>query len=188
MPLSHSHCIVGNVSPLWFWLRLLILLLPSYFSLVFFRMWSKFLANHLLPCLPLIHSFFFFLGGYYRDPPRLCRECSLTCTQEAEKLRERAKKVENPSWFWFKLLLKRGLMIVWHTEAKILNLSKNSHFKISFFDKIHLLKISFLTKFTFWKSHFWQNSHFANLIFNNIHNLDISFLTKFTFWNSHFLT
>ena len=103
MPLSHSHCIVGNVSPLWFWLRLLILLLPSYFSLVFFRMWSKFLANHLLPCLPLIHSFFFFLGGYYRDPPRLCRECSLTCTQEAEKLRERAKKVENPSWFWFKL-------------------------------------------------------------------------------------
>ena len=27
------------------------------------------------------------------------------------------------------------------------------------------IKISFLTKFTFWKPHFWQNSRFQNLIF-----------------------
>ena len=36
-------------------------------------------------------------------------------------------------------------------------LSKNSYF-----DRIHIFKfnVSFITKFTFWKSHFWQNSHF----------------------------
>ena len=33
------------------------------------------------------------------------------------------------------------------------------------FDKIHIFKTSFLTKFTFSKLHFSQNSHFINLDF-----------------------
>ena len=40
-----------------------------------------------------------------------------------------------------------------HTGAKILNLSENSHFESLIFDKIHIWKISFFTKFTFGKSH-----------------------------------
>ena len=45
---------------------------------------TYFLLLVLYWCLPLIHSFF--LGGYYyRDPPRLCRESSLTCTQDERK-------------------------------------------------------------------------------------------------------
>ena len=48
-----------------------------------------------------------------------------------------------------------------HTGAKILNLSKNSHFKISFFDKIRIFRGSFFTK-----------------LFNI---LKFSFFTKFTF-------
>ena len=45
--------------------------------------------------------------------------------------------------------------ILWyHTGAKILNLSKNSHFENLIFDKIHNFNISFLTKFTISKSHF----------------------------------
>ena len=52
--------------------------------------------------------------------------------------------------------------------------------------KIHILRISFLTKFTILKSHFSQNSHFQNLIFHKIHNFKISFFTKFTFSKYHF--
>ena len=37
--------------------------------------------------------------------------------------------------------------------------------KSSIYPKIHILKISFFTKFTISKSHFSQNSHFVNLIF-----------------------
>ena len=55
-----------------------------------------------------------------------------------------------------------------------------------FIQKIHNLKISFLTKFTITKPHFSQNSHFENLIFDKIHNFNVSFLTKFTFTRSHF--
>ena len=47
--------------------------------------------------------------------------------------------------------------------------------------KIHILKTSFLTKFTFLKSHSWQISHFENLIFHKIHISEISIFTKFTF-------
>ena len=36
------------------------------------------------------------------------------------------------------------------------------------FHKIHILKISFFSKFTLSKSHFSQNSHFQNLIFHKI--------------------
>ena len=36
-----------------------------------------------------------------------------------------------------------------HTGAKILNLSKNSHFENLLFHKIHIFKISFFTKFIF---------------------------------------
>ena len=50
---------------------------------------TYFLLLVLCWCLPLIHSFFF-LGGYYRDPPRLCRESSLTCTQDERKATQEA--------------------------------------------------------------------------------------------------
>ena len=92
-----------------------------------------------------------------------------------------------------------------HTEAKIRNLSKNSHIlksqfrqnwhlEILVFHKIHIFKISFFTKFTFSNSHF-SNSHFPqNSYFWTI------FFIKFTFFkhqmsllktlskNSHFHT
>ena len=73
-----------------------------------------------------------------------------------------------------------------HTGAKILNVSKNYHFGNLILNKIHILKVPFLTKITFSKSHFWQNSHFQNLIFDKIHIFKISFLTKFTLSKSHF--
>ena len=41
-----------------------------------------------------------------------------------------------------------------HTGAKILNLSKNSHYENPIFYKIHILKIQFFTKFTISNSHF----------------------------------
>ena len=47
------------------------------------------------------------------------------------------------------IILKGKIITRMHTGVKILNLSKNSHFKILFFDKIHIFKFSFLTKFTF---------------------------------------
>ena len=51
--------------------------------------------------------------------------------------------------------------LISHPGAKIRNSSKNSHFDNLTFHKIHNLKISFFTKFTFSKSHFLsQNSHF----------------------------
>ena len=56
-----------------------------------------------------------------------------------------------------------------HTGAKILNLSKKSHFENLTFDKIHKFKVSFLTRFTTSKSQFWQNSHFQSLTFHKIH-------------------
>ena len=60
-----------------------------------------------------------------------------------------------------------------HTGAKILYLSKNSHFespifqtihnsKVPFFTKFTISKSSFFTKFAFSKSLFSQNSHFSN--------------------------
>ena len=73
-------------------------------------------------------------------------------------------------------------------------------------DKIHIFKISFMTKFTFSKSHFSQhsqfqsliftkftfsnshfsqNSQFQNLIFHKIHIFETSFFTKFTFFKHH---
>ena len=55
-----------------------------------------------------------------------------------------------------------------HTGAKILNLSKNSHFQNLIFHKIHIFNISFFTKFTFSKSHFSQNSHYSNIKFQGI--------------------
>ena len=42
-----------------------------------------------------------------------------------------------------------------HTGAKILNSSKKSHFKNLIFDKIHIIKISFFTKFTIYKFSFF---------------------------------
>ena len=43
--------------------------------------------------------------------------------------------------------------------------------KISFFTKftISIFKSSFFTKITFSKYHFWQKSHFQNIIFHKIH-------------------
>ena len=76
---------------------------------------------------------------------------------------------------------------VLYTEAKILNLSKNSHFENLIFDKIHNFKISFFTKFTFPKSHFSHNSHFQNIIFHKIRIFKISFFSKFTFFNHQIL-
>ena len=49
------------------------------------------------------------------------------------------------------------------------------------YPKIHILKISFFTKFTISKSHFSQNSHFQSVIFDRIHISKILFFTKFTF-------
>ena len=74
---------------------------------------------------------------------------------------------------------------VLHAGAKIHIVSKNSHIENPNFHKIHILKISFFTKFTISKSHFLQNSHFQNLIFHKIHISKISFFTKFTFQISH---
>ena len=48
-------------------------------------------------------------------------------------------------------------------------IEKKSHLANLISDKIHISKISYLTKFTFLKSHFCQNSHFENLIFDKIH-------------------
>ena len=50
-----------------------------------------------------------------------------------------------------------------HTRAKILDLTKNSHFGNLIFHKIHNFKHSFFTRFTVSKSHFSQNSHFSNI-------------------------
>jgi len=58
--------------------------------------------------------------------------------------------------------------------------------KSSIYPKIHNFKISFFTKFTFSKAHFWQNSHFQSLIFDKIHIFKISCFTKFSFSKSHF--
>ena len=55
--------------------------------------------------------------------------------------------------------------------------------KSSIFLKIHIFKITFLTEFIFWKSHFWQNSHSENLILHKIHIFKVSFFTKFTISN-----
>ena len=60
-------------------------------------------------------------------------------------------------------ILEKQFSIEFHTGAKVLNLSENSHFKKPQFDKIHIFKISFLTKITMSKSHFSQNSHFQNM-------------------------
>ena len=60
------------------------------------------------------------------------------------------------TYFWSPFTLVQNCNI--HTEANIINLSKNSHFKNLTFHKIHIFKISFLTKFTFSKYHFSQNS------------------------------
>ena len=57
--------------------------------------------------------------------------------------------------------------LFFHTGAKILNSSKNSHCKISFI---------------------WQNSHFQSLFFRRIHILNISFFTKFTFFKHQILS
>ena len=62
-----------------------------------------------------------------------------------------------------------------HNGAKILILSK-----------VHILKISLFTKFTFSTCQFSQNSQFQNLIFDKIHIFKISFLTKFTILKSYF--
>ena len=97
-----------------------------------------------------------------------------------------------PNKFW-----TRFQSSVRHTRAKILNLSKNSHFEKLIFDKIHISKRKFSTKFTFSKSHFSQNSHlqniifhkihiFENLIFHKIHIFKITFFTKFTLSKSYF--
>ena len=86
-----------------------------------------------------------------------------------------------------------------HTGAKILSLSKNSHFENLIFHKNHNFKVSFFTKFTFWKSHFSQNSQVQNLNFSQksqfqsliiykIHIFKVSFLTKFTFLKVSFFT
>ena len=56
-----------------------------------------------------------------------------------------------------------------HTGAKILNLSKKSHFENLTFHEIHNFQFSIFTKITFSKSHFSQKSHFQNLIFHKIH-------------------
>ena len=68
-------------------------------------------------------------------------------------------------------------------ERKNHDLYKNSYFEVelSNFHKIHILKISFLTKFTFLKSYFRQNSDSQSHIFHKIHIFRISYLTKFTF-------
>ena len=76
-------------------------------------------------------------------------------------------RLENERFFFVLILIR-------HTGAKILNLSKKSHFKISF-----------LTKFTFSESNFSQNSHFGNLIFYKIHIFKVWFFTKFTFLEPH---
>ena len=49
--------------------------------------------------------------------------------------------------------------------------------KSSSYPKVHILKTSFLTKFTFPKPHCWQNSHFESIIFHKIHIFRPSFLT-----------
>ena len=63
-----------------------------------------------------------------------------------------------------------------HTESKSLNLSKNSLFFI--WTKIHILRVSFLTKFTISKSHFSQNSHFSSTKFLVISGLKVSFCSN----------
>ena len=52
--------------------------------------------------------------------------------------------------------------------------------KSSIDPKVHILKISLVTKFTFSKSYFPQNSYFQNLIFHKVHIFKISLFTKFT--------
>ena len=52
---------------------------------------------------------------------------------------------------------------------------KNSHIESLIFHKIHICKISFLTEFTFQKSHFSQNSHFWNLKINGISGQKVGF-------------
>ena len=71
--------------------------------------------------------------------------------------------------------------------------------KSSIYAKIHILKISFFTKFTFSKSHFFhkihilkisifsQNSHFRSLIFHKVHIFKVSLSTKFTFFKHQIL-
>ena len=61
-------------------------------------------------------------------------------------------------------------------------LSEMSHFENPIFDKIHVFKIPFFTKFTFSKPKFSQNSHFQNSIFHKIDIVKISMFTKFTFF------
>ena len=84
-----------------------------------------------------------------------------------------------PARFYFRLLFY-GKLLKSHW-GKNLDLSKKLYFEQTNFHKIYIFKVSFLTNFTFSKSHFWQNSHFQILIFDRIHIFRISFLTKFTF-------
>jgi len=80
---------------------------------------------------------------------------------------------------------------VCHTGAKILNLSKNSHFENLTFHKIQFQSLIFpknshfqnliFHKIHIFKVSFSQNSQFQSLIFNKIHNFKASsiLLTKF---------
>ena len=93
------------------------------------------------------------------------------CFNLLSRFKTRDKKWKNPDTH-----LSLSFMHCMHTGAKILNLSRNSQNLI--FHKIHNFKISFFTKFTSSKSHFWQNSYFQNLIFDKIHIFKVSFLNK----------
>ena len=63
------------------------------------------------------------------------------------------------------------------TACSVVSLSFHTGAKSSIYPKIHILKMSFFTKFTFSNSHFYQNSHFQILIFDKIHIFKISFFT-----------
>ena len=93
-------------------------------------------------------------------------------------------------------------------EISYLIISRYYEQKLIIYPKIHILRISIFTKFTFGKTHFSQNSHFENhnlhkihvseeLTFLKIHIYEISIFrkfrylkitsfTRFTFWKAQF--
>ena len=93
------------------------------------------------------------------------------------------------AWLWYRSVINNDeakLCTVGRNQLKIdALLASTLGQKFAIYPKIHILKISFFTKFANLKSHF-SLSHLWNLNFHKIHNSEISISTKITFLKSQF--
>ena len=125
-----------------------------------------------LRAIIVLFSFIQYTFGVYNNPYRIKAP---TCSCQSTPCCQDDNTVNPGDASPCHTMIRDDNYEVCHTGAKILNLSKNSHFENLTFHKIHIFKISCFTKFTFSKSHFSQNSHFQILIFHKIHIFKASF-------------